>query len=150
VGATEYAILLILAVVVIITVVSRFGKTVSGKVDSTRKTVQRLGENQDGHIVERESAPTLGEDEDGHIVERSPSSALGTKPEALPDAGDKPYDRGIDTRFFILFGFGGLVIVLILMAIAKRRPKDPHAPPQPPELRKEKTESYTRKTDLPQ
>jgi hypothetical protein len=75
---------------------------------------------------------------------------LGTKPEALPDAVDTPYARGIDTRFFILLGFAGLVIVLILMAIAKRRPKDPHASSPPPELRKEKTESYTRTTNSPQ
>jgi Flp pilus assembly pilin Flp len=147
VGITEYAILLILAAVVIITVVSRFGKTVGGQVDSTRKTVQRLGDGQEGHIGGPESAPTHEGDQAGHIGEGGPASAPETKPQALPDAVDQPHDRGIDTRLFILFGFGSLVVVLILMAIAKRRPKDTRPPSPPPEPRKEKTESYTRTTD---
>jgi hypothetical protein len=137
-GATEYVILLVVAVVAIIAVVSRFGKTLGGHMEATGKSVQMLGEDQSGHIVERKSAPVLGEDQNGHIVERS----------VLPDPIDKPYDKGIDTRFFILLGFGGLVVILILMAFAKRRQKDGRLSPEP-ELRNDKTARYTRRTGSP-
>jgi Flp pilus assembly pilin Flp len=126
-GATEYTILLVLAAVVVIAVVSRFGRTVGGNVEVARKSVEKLGQDQNGHSLERRSDQTLGVDDDGHIVERSTSSGAGASLEALPDAIEKPSDakaKRIDARFAIFVGVVSVaVLMLVVLGMGKRARK---------------------------
>src|SRR5262249_42048912 len=130
-GATEYIMLFILSALSAILLYTKYGRTVGGKVDVAGKQVQTLGQDQDGHIVEK--PPGGGGTIGGGAGGGGGGGGGGgegeeMRPDKLPARIDNQQSaeaRAIDLRTIVLLGiFVVAAGIAMILAIAQRVAKD--------------------------